>query len=319
MRWPRTTTATLLVAALLIGACSADDDMATVEADVAHEPEMAFDEGEPAPSAPQEDRAEAGVVDEPARPATATLGRTVIRTAWIDLAVPDPSETVDEVTRIAEAAGGFVATADLNRDGEGVLSGEVTVRVPSERLLPTLDELDQLSDGPSSRRIEERDVTVEAADLEARLANLTTFERELTELLGDIRQTTDDPDDLLRIFERVREVRSEIDVLQGRLTVLSDQVSLSTITVGIAPAAKAVPVGDPGWSPADTAREAVTSLTRTLGSLADSAIWFVLAVLPVVGLVSLPFAAVGVAWWRRRRTAVPDPAPVDDATSSPPA
>lgn len=314
MRQTSAILAALLTAALVVAACTAADEEAVdADFDDAGMPEEPADV-EPVPS--DGDVAEPVEPGEPVRPTTATLGRTVIRTATIDLQVPDPSETVDEVTRIAENAGGFVATADLRRDRQGVLSGTVTIRVPSEELLATLDRLDELAEGPASRRIDEQDVTIEAADLDARLANLTTYERELTELLGDVRQTTAEPDDLLRIFERIREVRSEIDVLQGRLAVLSDQVSLSTITVNITPAAQAVPVSDPGWRPGDTAREAVTSLTRTLGSLANAAIWFGLAVLPVIALVGLPFVLVGLLWWRRRGgspTAVPPP----DAPTSP--
>jgi hypothetical protein len=304
----RTLTAGMLLTSLLLAACTADDmagDGWRMSADEAGEPASPPAEAHsgdaelPDEAMPVEpDTGPPG--SEGIRPAGATIGRAVIRTAAIDLAVPDPGATVDEVARIAEDAGGLVATADLRRDDEGVLRGTVTIRVPSEDLLATLDALDDLAEGPSSRRIDERDVTTEVADLEARLANLTTYERELNGLLAEVRQTTTDPEDLLRVFERVRQVREEIDVLQGRLTVLSDQVSLATIAVNVQPARKALPVTDPTWRPDDTLREAVTALTRTLGSVADGLIWFAVAVLPVLLLAAAPFAAVTAVWLRRR-------------------
>jgi SepF-like predicted cell division protein (DUF552 family) len=216
------------------------------------------------------------------RPTAVTLGRRVVRTATLELESADPNRLVQELTSAVSAAGGFVATSDLRRDEQGVVRGTVTVRVPSEELDATLDDLEELADNAPVRRIDERDVTVESADVEAQLDNLTAYETELRALLADVRETTTRPEDLLTVFERIRQVRAEIDQLQGRLAVLSDQVSLATITVTITPTSTAVPVTDPTWEPASTAREALTAAARALSGIADAAIWIALAVLPVV-------------------------------------
>jgi hypothetical protein len=223
----------------------------------------------------------------------ATLGRRVIRTATIELESADPNRLAQEVSRTVSSLGGFVATSDLRRDDQGVLRGTVTVRVPSDALDAALDELEELADNAPVRRIDERDVTVESADLEAQLTNLTAYETELRGLLADVRETTTRPEDLLTVFERVRQVRAEIDQIQGRLSVLSDQVSMATITVGITPTRTAVPVTDPTWEPGSTAREALTAAARTLRGVADAAIWLGLAVLPVLAVFALPLLRPG--------------------------
>jgi SepF-like predicted cell division protein (DUF552 family) len=319
----RRTTATAIAFGLLLTGCaSGDDDAHMTAVDTA-------DAGEDAPASDRVelDSDEAGWADDDAGwaadgeaetdasddvdhdtssgdragPTTSavTLGRRVIRTATLELESADPNHLAQELARTVTATGGFVATSDLRRDEQGVLRGTVTVRVPSEALDATLDDLEELADNAPVRRIDERDVTVESADLEAQLDNLTAYETELRSLLADVRETTTRPEDLLTVFERIRQVRAEIDQLQGRLAVMADQVSLATITVRITPTSTAVPVADPTWEPGSTARDAITAAARALSGLADAAIWFGLAVLPVVVVIAIP---AGIVWalWRRR-------------------
>lgn len=238
--------------------------------------------------------------DDAVRPAALLSGRRVIRTAEIELTSDDPDATADEVMRLAERAGGFVATTDLRRDDDDVLSGTIRIRVPSGDLLSVLADIEELAVSAPVSRIDERDVTTEVTDLEARLTNLTAYEDELRTLLADVREDTSSPDDLLRIFERIREVRSEIDTIEARLATLEEQVSLATVDVRIEPAPAALPVSDPTWEPLETTREAFTAAARGLGRLADLGIWLVVGVLPVVLVVAVP-AGVLLAAWRRLR------------------
>lgn len=234
------------------------------------------------------------------RPAALLSGRRMIRTAEIELTSDDPDATADDVMRLAERAGGFVATTDLRRDDDDVLRGTIRIRVPSDDLLSVLADLEELAVSAPVSRVDERDVTTEATDLEARLTNLTAYEDELRALLADVREDTSSPDDLLRIFERIREVRSEIDTIEARLATLEEQVALATVDVSIEPAPAALPVTDPAWEPLETTREALTAAARGLSRLADAGIWLVVGVLPVVLVVAVP-AAVLLAAWRRLR------------------
>lgn len=243
-----------------------------------------------------------------ARPAALLSGRRVVRTAEIQLTSDDPDRTADEVMRLADRAGGFVATTDLRRDDDDVLRGTIRIRVPSEDLVAVLRDLEQLGVSAPVTRIDERDVTAEASDLEARLTNLTSYEDELRALLSDVRADTSSPDDLLRIFERIREVRAEIDAIEARLDSLSDQVSLATVDVGIEPTPAALPVTDPGWAPLDTVREAFTAAARGLSRVADVAIWLGVGVLPVLLVVAAPLGALLAVWRRLRPRAEATPA-----------
>jgi hypothetical protein len=245
---------------------------------------------------------------------SARTGRRVVRTAELHLDVEDAAGAADEVAAIADRAGGLVAETDLERDAEGLVRGSITLRVPSAALFATVEELDALAVAVPVRRIDERDVTAESTDLEARLTNLTAYEIELRALLSDVRETTTRPDDLLTVFERIRSVRAEIDQADARLAVLDDQVALSTVRVSLRPAASAVPVLDPTWAPSETVREALTATSRALSVLADVAIRFTLTVLPIGLLVATP-VILTVLVWRRVR----DRRPTPSAPTPPPA
>jgi hypothetical protein len=61
----------------------------------------------------------------------------VLRTAELQILVGDTLAAVDGVTKTAEAAGGYVATSTIWRDGDA-LHAKVTLRVPPDKLTSTL-------------------------------------------------------------------------------------------------------------------------------------------------------------------------------------
>lgn len=244
----------------------------------------------------------------------AALGRERIRTAWITLELEEPDAAVDGVARVVEAHGGFVALADLARDDRtGELGGTVTVRVPSEELLPTLDALEGLAVDAPVRRIEEQDVSAQLTDLRAQLTNLTAYEEELRALLTEIREATSDPDDLLPVVERLQSVRSDIDRIRAQRASLEDRVALSTITVTLAATPTEAPIETTTWTPMRTVEEALAATGRFLAGAADAGIWIAVTLLPILVVLAGPPLA-GWWWWQRRRVtaraaAPPPPAP----------
>jgi len=302
----------LLVAATLLTACAAADRLQGTEDhgpvstdDAAEAPasESAPDAGM-APDAVEEERSQA-VVGDPgatdgdgaARDAQ-TDGRAVIRTARMHVRARDTATTAERIVAVVEDTGGYVSGTDLRRDADGVVSGRLTLRVPTEDLTPTLDAIDELADSVLERRLDEEDVTTQLSDLDARIANLEAYEEELRALLTEVREANGDTEDLLRVFERVNEVRSEIDQATARRTVLRDQVALSTIHLELSPTPATGPLADPAWAPGDTARGALATTMRILTDVADAVIRIVLTVLPVLVVVFAPLALV--AWVVRR-------------------
>ena len=61
----------------------------------------------------------------------------VVRSAEVRIVVDDTSKSVAAMTRSVEAAGGYVASSQIWRDG-GLLRARLTLRVPADRLTETL-------------------------------------------------------------------------------------------------------------------------------------------------------------------------------------
>jgi hypothetical protein len=318
----RLLTAILLCLAVVLSACASAEDAAFPADGYAEEPADASwdeaggwdqaDDGGGFDGVADRDTADGEAAPTPGS-GTADLdgaGPQIIRTAVLTLEVRDATTAADDVTAIARDRGGYVAEADLERDAQGVVRGTLVLRVPSAELDATVDALDDLAVAVPVRRVEEADVTGEVVDLRARIANLTTYEAELSALLTDVRERTARTDDLLQVFQQVQDVRSDIDRLQAQLDALSDRVALSTVTVTLRPSASALPVTDPTWSPGETVRDALSSTVDALTSIADVAIRIVLTVLPILMVLAFPTVVTVLVLrrvLRRRRPAAPQP------------
>jgi hypothetical protein len=297
----------------VLAACSGDDAGDAEVSDVAA-PAPDRGAGDEVDVAAEEAGDTGGTVAAPVdAPELAALGRERIRTAWLTLELDDPEAAVDEIAVVAEQRGGYVALADLLRDdASGELGGTVTLRVPADELLPTLDALEALAEAAPERRIEEQDVAAELTDLRAQVVNLTAYEEELRALLSDVRGATSDPDDLLPVVERLQSVRSDIDRLRAQRDTLEERVALSTVTVTLRPTRDGAPITTATWAPLRTGQEALAATGRAFAVLADAAIWLAVTALPVTLVLvgprcwrGAPCGSVGRRWAGRIRTRPP--------------
>lgn len=321
--------AALLVGALVLAACSGGGDRAASPGGGAPEPGLGAvgEDREPDDDGAGEgtagDRAAGDRAADRAAPAAgerplvvgAAAGRQLIRRAHLTLESSDPTRTVEEIRGVVERLGGFVADAELGRDGTEALSGSITLRIPAEALDGAVERLTAMESvtAVTGQRIESEDVTGELTDVESELRNLRAVETELRALLSEIRRTSQSADQVLQIFSRIREVRSEIERLEGRRATLRDLVALATVHVTVTPDAEVPPPGggEP-WMPGGIVRDALSATVTALQGIATAAIWLGLTVVPILALTLLPVGAV--AWWLRRlRPAAGDgpPAPAD--------
>jgi hypothetical protein len=262
--------------------------------------------GAPATTAPSADRGgEEGVVGIPVD------NRQVIYDGSIHLQAADTRDAFDRIVLLVETSGGFLASSQVSEALEEEQPAiTFTVRVPTDELTTTLAGIRDIADRVLTESLQSQDVTEQFVDIEAQLRNLYALEEELLALLAELRDNTDaDPGKLLQVFDQIRITRGEIEQLEGRKQLLTDLVSLATISVAISPLPAAIPIvpEDPVWEPAVQAREALRSLVEDLQAIGSWGIRFVLYSLPILILVAGPF--VWLAWFLyrkvRRTSAVP--------------
>jgi len=255
---------------------------------------------EVAPAAP-ELRALGGAPDQqaaPAKPATTATDRLIVRTAQLALVVKDSEEALGRVRSIASALGGFVADSKASRDAQDRMRVTVTLRIPAESFDKGLEQIKAIAVKVTRENISGRDVTEEYTDLGARLRNLEAAEKELLQLLTEVRQKTGKAEDVLAVYDKLNSVRGQIEQLKGRMNYLDQSVALATLTIELTPAEVEKPLVEPMWEPLRTARDAFRALTSALQMLVNLVIWFIVFALPILLIVASPF--VVLVWWLRR-------------------
>lgn len=286
-----------LLLALLLTACGA---AAAMPYPVQSEPAFIGPES-PAAGLPAEEAARSNADSSVFTGSGSAAERLVIRTANLSLVVKDPAVSAESIAAMAEAMGGFVVSTNLYQTSYGdpaVLStqGSITIRVPAERFQEALSRLKEDAEEVRSENISGQDVTQEFTDLQSRLRNLEAAEAQLREIMASATKT----EDVLRIFEELRRVREEIEVIKGQIQYFEESSSLSAITVELIPDAAAQPIQIGSWKPEGTAKQALEALLRALQTVADALIWLVICGVPAGLLLGLP-AWAGIRAARRRR------------------
>jgi hypothetical protein len=193
-----------------------------------------------------------------------------------------------QVGSIAQQAGGFVASRNKLRTEAGNQRITITIRVPAgkfEAVLAQVEKLGKVDEG----QVHREDVTREYYDLQTRLQ---VAQQELARL-SDLMKRTGRLADIIQVEEKLSQVQSQVERLQGEFRYLKQQVALSTITVTLYEPRPAQ-VGSPGpFHLYYYAKGAVYSLAKVLRAI----VVLVTYVVVVGWVVWLP---VGI-WWMVRR------------------
>ncbi|MCK6629617.1 MAG: DUF4349 domain-containing protein [Anaerolineae bacterium] len=238
--------------------------------------------------------------------------RIIIYTGNISLVVQDTREAMTAITGLAQEQGGYVSASNVYQAGE-VPRGSITIRVPAESYLDTLEKLRALAVRVESENSGTEDVSEEFTDLQARKANLEVTEKALQQLLEE-RQRVGSTSDILEVYRELTGVRGQIEEIEGRLRYLANKAALSTITIELIPDVLSQPVSVAGWEPQGVAKEAVQALVIALQGLVNVTIWLVIFILPLLIIFLIPVVLVIWAiraWWKRykarRRSSPPTP------------
>lgn len=181
------------------------------------------DRHEPSPSSP----AIGGFAETKSRPADDAL-RQIIRKATVELASKDVRGGFLKAQHLVRAdLGEFVESSSLTGQ-EATAHGQLVLRVTAARLSEVLNQVRDLGTVQNEQSGGD-DVTDQVVDLEARLRNEKSVEQELLNLLKT-RQNAP-LEDVLKLREKLTQVRQTIEQLQGRRDTIGRQVALATVIV----------------------------------------------------------------------------------------
>ena len=242
--------------------------------------------------------------------------RLVIKNANLAISVEDPTISMETISKMAEAMGGFVVSADMYQqtlsNGVKVPQVTMTIRVPAEKLAEAMATIKAETDLPViSENISSQDVTADYTDLNSKLTNLEAAEKQLQEIMASANRT----EDVLAVYSQLVSVREQIEVTKGQMLYYERSAALSAITAQLYANAATQPLTIGGWQPKGVAKEALQSLINALQSIGNFVIRAGILYIPVLAIIFVPI--ILVIWGirklvRKNRTAknVPPPAPI---------
>jgi hypothetical protein len=235
--------------------------------------------------------------------------RAVIRRGEISLVTGEMNRARADVEDLLAKLGGYVASEDTTNDRAGKpRRSTLVLRVPEPSFDDAMAELADIGRTQRADRSSE-DVTTQVIDVDTRVA---TKEASIARLQRFLRQA-ENVDDMIRIESELSQRQAELESLKAQQKYLSDQTTMSTITVRLRTKDAPPPPSDEdsgflaglagGW-------HALTTVLVGAATVAG-------AVLPFAVLLAL----LGVPAWlllrastRRRRTAAPAAPPAPPAT-----
>jgi hypothetical protein len=225
--------------------------------------------------------------------------RKLVRTESLGLIVKTPAETAEKIVKIAQAAGGFLVTSNVN-GGADATSALLSIRVPTDRFEEVRAQIRKLSLRMENESIDAQDVTKQYVDQEARLRNLRAQEQQY---LGILRKATT-VKDTLEVSDKLNEVRGAIGERQAEFEALSKQVETVAINITLRAEADAQVFGL-NWRPLYQLKIAAREGLDGFGEYVASMTTFVFYLPTILLWLFTILAGAAVGWrilkWAARR------------------
>ncbi len=232
----------VLVLALVTAACSADSagsESADIAGDdaggapavtvvAAEEPPAEFEQAASDEFAGADaDGGERGLLAAPGAVAVpalqpADLGRDIIFTGDLTVAVSDVGRVGEEASQIVEGLGGFLFGQEST--GSPDPRSTLTFKVPPDRFRDAMRRLGELGE-VRSQSVSAEDVTEAIVDIESRIQTAEASVERLKEFLSE----ATDIEDIAELEAQLLQRETTLETLRGQLRTLEDRVDLATI------------------------------------------------------------------------------------------
>ena len=138
--------------------------------------------------------------------------RKIVKTAELGIRANEVRDAAAKAQQVAAGYGGSVLSSQI--EGDGSVSADLVLLIPSPEFEAALDELRGLGKKVTTDTVRGEDVTEEFVDLESRERNLLAAEQSLLELYDRAHSVNA----ALSIERELTVVRGEIEQVQGRIS-----------------------------------------------------------------------------------------------------
>ena len=192
-----------------------------------------------------------------------SVDRMTVRTANIEILVPDVQEAIESITILTNETGGFVVSSQISGDESQI--GWMSIRIPSQNLEMALYHIRKLAVRITQENSYIQDVTDQYIDLEAELLILTQTRDQYLNLL----ERATNVEETLQVHQAATSVQVQIEQIVGRMKYLETTSSNALVTIDIKPSANPKSLVKPGWNPTETTKEAIRGLSEFGQNIVD--------------------------------------------------
>ena len=245
-------------------------------------------------SAPSSTTPPGGAMNSAPTKAAALVDRKILYTADLSMVTANFSKLESAITKLVRENDGYIADADVGGSVGLNRHARWKIRIPVEKFDSFLDSASQLGE-LAQRQIHSQDVTEEFYDLESRIKNKKVEESRLLKHLTD---STGKLDEILAAEKELSRVREEVERQEGRLRLLANLASLTTVTITASEAITFVPATAPTF--ATRASRTFEASYRGFVEFAQGFALFVIGLIPWMPIILI---LALIAFLKLRQTA----------------
>ena len=199
-----------------------------------------------------------------------TLNQVVLKSGSLSIVIDDFDESQKAIEEATQRYNGYVVSiSDYGIDNDKVVY--MSVRVPAESFDSAIEEFKALGNEVIDLSINTDDVTMEYVDLQARLENLKTSEKQFTEIMS----RAVDIEDVLAVQRELTNVRSQIESLQGQINYYDNHSELSTISISMSLNPDNIVIPEEQWRPLGVLKNAFLAFVEFLKGVFVMIVWIV--------------------------------------------
>ncbi len=150
----------------------------------------------------------------------------IIKTANVSMEVVDYAKSKKQIDSIIVASKAYI-TSEGFQQSDLQLGNNMEIKVPATGFNGLLKLLTTVAKRVDYQNIYTQDVTEEYIDVKTRMENKRKVEKTYLDLL----RKTSNIEDILKIENKLGEIRAEIESAEGRMKYIDHQVNLSTISL----------------------------------------------------------------------------------------
>lgn len=218
----------------------------------------------------------------------------IVRNGSLALRVDDVNRRLNEAKTIAKNLGGFAASTGISEDN-GQKKAEAVLRVPAAKFDELILSLKNISVLVLDESTQSEDVTDAFIDLEARLK---AAQEEETQYLAILKKAVS-IEETLNVTQRLADVRSRIERMQGEKRYMADRTDYATLNVSFVEEAR-IQIPERTWRPLESIKQVfrglVSAFQYVIDFLAAALIYGIGLVLPLAILARVAYGLLRRLW-----------------------